>query len=132
MTTKNKWQNKETGFYTLTIGGPKMLETLAHRSESILRRLGFLLWPVKNHKYMTEKQKDTLIVGLTSQLVRDKYAQVILHPGCAIPPIGETKSRLHKWSECRSRNFFLRIARKHQHKLKSNGLAYGIWIKEEK
>lgn len=79
---------------------------------------------------MTGKPKDIQIVGPTSQFVAEKYAQIVLHPGCAIPPIGETKSRLHKWSECRSKKFFLRIARKHQHKLKSNGLAYGIWIRK--
>lgn len=60
-----------------------------------------------------------------------KYAQVILHSGCTIPPIGETKSRLHRWDECRDKNFYLRIAKRHQHKLKSNGLAIGVWIKRE-
>lgn len=53
------------------------------------------------------------------------YAQVILHSGCAIPPINETESRLHRWDECRSQRFFLSVARKHQHKLKSNGLSIG-------
>jgi hypothetical protein len=62
----------------------------------------------------------------------EKYAQMILHPGCAIPPIGEQESREHKWSECRSQYFFMRIARKHQHKLKSNGMAIGIWVDERK
>lgn len=59
----------------------------------------------------------------------EKYAQVILHAGCAIPPIGEIESRLHRWDECRSQQFFLRMARKHQHKLNSNGLAIGTWVK---
>lgn len=59
----------------------------------------------------------------------EKYAEVILHKGCAIPPINETESRLHKWNECRSKNFYLRIARKHQHALKSNGMAIGTWVK---
>ena len=55
------------------------------------------------------------------------YASVILHSGCAIPPKGETESRLHKWEECRDTKFFLRIARKHQHKLQSKGLEIA-WI----
>lgn len=59
------------------------------------------------------------------------YAQVILHPGCGIPPKGEEQSRPHKWDECRSQEFFMRIARKHQHKLKSNGLVIGEWVKIE-
>lgn len=61
----------------------------------------------------------------------EKYAQVLLHTGCAIPPIGETESRLHKWHECRAKRFYLKIAAKQQHKLKSNGLAIGYWIKKE-
>ena len=58
----------------------------------------------------------------------ETYAQVILHSGCAIPPINETKSRHHRWDECRDQKFFLRVARKHQHKLKSNGIVIGAWI----
>ena len=53
------------------------------------------------------------------------YASVILHSGCAIPPINETESRLHTWAECREQRFFRRVARKHQHKLQSNGIAIG-------
>jgi hypothetical protein len=60
------------------------------------------------------------------------YCITILHPGCALPPIGETESRRHKWSECPSKEFFRRIARKHQHKLNNNGLAIGEWISKEK
>ena len=55
----------------------------------------------------------------------ETYAQVILHKGCAIPPIGETESRLHRWDECRDKSFFLRVARKHAHWLKSNGIYIG-------
>lgn len=58
------------------------------------------------------------------------YASVVLHSGCAVPPINETESRKHKWNECRAQDFFMRIARKHQHKLKSNGLVIGTWIKK--
>jgi hypothetical protein len=57
------------------------------------------------------------------------YAQVILHQGCAIPPKNETESRLHKWYECRSQRWFMRVARKHQYKLKSNKIVIGDWIK---
>lgn len=59
------------------------------------------------------------------------YASVILHQGCAIPPINETESRLHKWGECRSQRFYLGIARKTQHKLKNNHIVIGEWIREE-
>lgn len=52
----------------------------------------------------------------------ERYAQVILHKGCAIPPKNEPRSRLHRWDECRSQRFFMSIARKHQHHLKSNGV----------
>lgn len=61
----------------------------------------------------------------------EAYASIILHSGCAVPPIGETISRRHKWSECRSKDFYRKIARKTQHKLKSNGLVIGKWIKKE-
>jgi len=60
------------------------------------------------------------------------YTQVILHSGCAIPPKNEYISRLHRWDECREQKFFLRIAKKHQHKLKSNGIVIGQWINEKK
>lgn len=60
--------------------------------------------------------------GFMASNVVDAYARVILHSGCAIPPKGEFKPRLHSWNECVSQAFFLRIARKHIHKLKSNGL----------
>lgn len=56
----------------------------------------------------------------------EKYAQVILHSGCALT------GGLHKWDDCPIQDFYRRIARKHQHKLKSNGLAIGIWINETK
>lgn len=59
----------------------------------------------------------------------EKYAQVVLHSGCAIPPINETESRKHKFEECRLQKLHLRRARKHQHKLQSNGLAIGYWVK---
>jgi hypothetical protein len=59
------------------------------------------------------------------------YAQVILHSGCATPPKGEDEPRKHRWDECAIQKFFLKVAAKHQHKLKSNGLAIGFWIKEE-
>lgn len=59
----------------------------------------------------------------------EKYAQVVLHSGCSIPPKGEQESRKHKWDECRAQKFYLRIARKHQHKLQSNGLTIGYWIR---
>lgn len=59
----------------------------------------------------------------------ERYAQIILHSGCAIPPKGEKLPRKHKWDECRVQKLFLRIARKHQHKLQSNGLTIGYWVK---
>lgn len=58
----------------------------------------------------------------------EKYAQIILHSGCAIPPKGEQESRKHRWDECRAQKFYLKIARKHQRKLQSNGLTIGEWI----
>ncbi len=58
------------------------------------------------------------------------YAQQVLHSGCAIPPKGERNSRKHKWSECRSQQWYMKIARKHQHKLQSNGIVIGQWINE--
>lgn len=58
------------------------------------------------------------------------YCQQILHSGCAIPPKGEKESRFHKWSECREQKWYMRIARKHQHKLQSNGVVIGQWINE--
>lgn len=60
----------------------------------------------------------------------EKYAQVILHSGCATPPKGETEARKHRWDECRIQRFYMRIARKHQHTLNSNGMAIGIWVKK--
>lgn len=66
----------------------------------------------------------------------EKYAQVILHPGCAIVPLegpgSGFGSKSHPWSNCPAQKFYMRIARKHQHKLKSNGLAIGQWIDERK
>ena len=47
------------------------------------------------------------------------YAQVILHKGCAI------EKRLHKWEDCPSKEFYLRIARKHAHWLMSKGIYIG-------
>ena len=61
----------------------------------------------------------------------EKYSQIILHSGCAIPPINETESRLHKWDECRAQKFYLKIAAKQQHKLKSNGVAIGYWVEKK-
>ena len=58
----------------------------------------------------------------------ETYAKVILHSGCALFE-GRTK---HTWDECPSKDLHLRAARKHQHQLKSNGLAIGIWIDEKK
>lgn len=60
------------------------------------------------------------------------YCQVILHSGCAIPPKGEKEGRKHRWDECQAQYFYKRIARKHQHKLKSNGVVIGQWINERK
>lgn len=59
----------------------------------------------------------------------EKYAQIIIHSGCTTPPIGEMETRPHKWEECRAQKFYLKIAAKQQHKLKSNGLAIGTWVK---
>lgn len=61
----------------------------------------------------------------------EKYAKLILHSGCTTPPIGETETRVHEWEECRAQKFYLKIAVKQQKKLKSEGLAIGIWFKKE-
>lgn len=63
---------------------------------------------------------------MLSQEVIEKYCQVVLHTGCAVT--GEK----HKWDACPVQEFYRRAARKHQHKLQSNGLAIGIWINEKK
>jgi hypothetical protein len=68
---------------------------------------------------------------MVNREVLEKYSQVILHSGCALPPINETEPRKHRWDECREQRFYMRIARKHQHKLQSNGLAIGEWIKAD-
>jgi len=51
------------------------------------------------------------------------YASVILHSGCALT------SNNHKWIECPNKEFYRKLARKHQIKLNSNGVAVGKWIK---
>lgn len=59
------------------------------------------------------------------------YAKVILHAGCALRQ-KQGDFMKHSWEECPNREVHLRAARKDQHKLKSNGLAIGIWIDETK
>lgn len=54
---------------------------------------------------------------MTSYLVT--YAQVVLHKGCAL-----TEER-HRWEDCPFKYIYLRIARKHAHWLKSNGIYIG-------
>lgn len=56
----------------------------------------------------------------------EAYASIILHPGCT------HLSRSHNWEICPAQKFFLRIARKHQHKLNSAGLAIGVWVNKRK
>ena len=46
------------------------------------------------------------------------YAQIILHSGCAL-------AEPHKWEDCKDKEFYLRIARKHAHKLASNSIYIG-------
>ena len=53
------------------------------------------------------------------------YASVILHSGCALV------QEKHTWSKCPAQHVYYRIARKHQHKLKSNGMVIGRWSKRE-
>jgi hypothetical protein len=47
------------------------------------------------------------------------YAQVVLHSGCAIT------GNKHNLDRCPDKLFYLRIARKHAHWLKSNGIYIG-------
>ena len=72
----------------------------------------------------------------TNQEVLEVYCKIVLHPGCGIVseegPGNGIGSKAHKWEECPGQFLFRRIARKHQHKLKSNGLAIGLWIDESK
>lgn len=56
----------------------------------------------------------------------ETYAKVVLHSGCALVP-----GKPHKWEQCPAQDIYLKRARKHQHKLKSNGLVIGNWIKED-
>lgn len=63
---------------------------------------------------------------MTNKEVLDQYCQVILHRGCALT------QGVHKWEVCPIQDFYRRIARKHQNWLKSNGLAIGIWVDEDK
>lgn len=65
---------------------------------------------------------------MTKKESLETYAKVILHSGCALKE-GDTK---HSWDDCPMKELHLRAARKHQHKLKSNGMCIGIWIDETK
>jgi hypothetical protein len=56
----------------------------------------------------------------------ERYCQVILHSGCTN---GTLK---HGWQDCPIKDFYRRIGRKHQHKLKSNGMAIGKWMQRTK
>jgi hypothetical protein len=59
------------------------------------------------------------------------YAKVILHNGCGLVT-GSKGAIKHSFEECPATKIYLRMARKHQRKLNSNGLVIGKWVTKER